>query len=162
MHYSPGQLRKAVGLSPEAYRHWKTVLPSLSSIKGHSARFLIGDILSLAILKRLTDICSIKIGNLSDISNAIFDLCNGVSFEELKSLLLFIDLKNNSCSTHPSLLNKQHSTEVLIVVPLATIISDLHADIMEMQQEDVQGQLILNMHSSAVNRLANSGGDDVR
>lgn len=157
MQYSPGQLRKAVGLSPEAYRHWKTVLPSLSSINGHSAKFLIGDILAIAILKRLTDICSIKIGSLSRISEALFDLCNSVSLDELESLILLIDLKNNTCSTS-RLLDKQISADVLIVIPLVVVIDELRADIMEMQNEDAQGQLILAMRSSSADHLVVSEG----
>lgn len=157
MQYSPGQLRKAVGLSPEAYRHWKTVLPSLSSINGHSAKFLIGDILAIAILKRLTDICSIKIGSLSGISEALFDLCNSVSLDELESLILLIDLKNNTCSTS-RLLDKQISADVLIVIPLVVVIDELRADIMEMQNEDAQGQLILAMPSSSADHLVVSEG----
>ncbi|WP_288368615.1 hypothetical protein [uncultured Alcanivorax sp.] len=148
MKYSPGQLRKAVGLNPEAYRHWKTVLPSLSTFNGHSAKFLIGDILAIALLKRLTDICSIKIGNLSGISEALFDLCNSVSLDELESLTLLIDLKNNTCST-ARLLDRQISADVLIAVPLAAVIAELRADIMEMQNEDAQGQLILAVPSSS-------------
>ena len=147
MQYSPGQLRKAVGLTTEAYRHWKTVLPSLSSFNGHSAKFLMGDILAIALLKRLTDICSIKIGNLSGISEALFDLCHSVSLDELEPLILLIDLKNNTCSTSRLLDNKIRQ-EVLIAIPLGVVIAELRADIIEEKNEAAQGQLMFAMSSS--------------
>lgn len=144
MQYSQGQLRKTVGLTVEAYRHWKQVLPPLSSHKGHSAKFLIGDILAVAVLKRLTDICSIKVGKLSGISDEIFCLCNTVPLNELDKLFLYVDLKNNTCKT-TLLLGEFTGSDVFIVVPLVAVILELRADLLETKSEDIQGQLALSI-----------------
>ncbi|MCP4486279.1 MAG: hypothetical protein GY820_03020 [Gammaproteobacteria bacterium] len=158
MQYSQGQLRKAVGLTVEAYRHWKKVLPPFSSRKGHSAKLLIGDILAVAVLKRLTDVCSIKVGNLAGISDALFNLCNTMPLDELENLMLHLDLKNNVCKTTP-LLGKVTSPDVFIVVPLANVIYELRADLLEMQSEDSQGQLIFPT-GYAEGNMSDQGGFD--
>lgn len=153
MQYSQGQLRTAVGLTVEAYRHWKRVLPTFSSRKGHSAKFLIGDILAVAVLKRLTDICSINIGSLVNISDELFYLCNTVPFDELEKLNLHVDLKNDMCKTI-SLSGKFTSSDVFIIVPLTTVIFELRADLLEMKSEGAQGQLILSMgHTEKMSQL---------
>lgn len=158
MRYSQGQLRTAVDLTVEAYRHWKRVLPPLSSRKGHSTKFLIGDILAVAVLKCLTDVCSIKIGSLANISDELFRLCNTVPLDELEKLNLNVDLKNNMCKTTP-LLGKFTSPDVFIVIPLATVIFELRAGLLEMQSEDVQGQMISSIDHPEINISTHSGID---
>ena len=142
MQYTQGQLRQAVGLTVETYRHWKRVLPPFSSRNGPSAKFPAGDLLAVAILKRLTDVCSINVGNLSGISDELVHLCNAVSWDELEKLVLYVDLKNNACKTAP-LLDKISISDALIVVPLATVVFELRTELLEMQTKYTQGQLIL-------------------
>ncbi len=146
MQYTQGQLRKAVGLTAETYRHWKRVLPPFSSRNGHSAKFLAGDLLAVSILKRLTDVCSIKVGNLAGISDELVNLCNKVSWDELEKLVLHVDLKNDACITTP-LLEKFSTSDVCIIVPLATVVFELRAELLEMQTEHAQGQLALSTQS---------------
>ena len=143
MQYTQGQLRQAVGLTVETYRHWKRVLPPFSSRNGHSAKFLAGDLLAVAILKRLTDVCSIKVGNLSGISDELVYLCNTTPWYELERLVLHVDLKNNACRTAP-LIDKTRAPDVYIVVPLAAVVFELRTELLEMQSEDTQGQLSLS------------------
>jgi hypothetical protein len=52
MNFSQGQMRQAVGITTETFRHWKRVLPPCSSRRGHSCTFSAGAILAVAILKR--------------------------------------------------------------------------------------------------------------
>lgn len=143
MQYTQGQLRAAVGLSVETYRHWKKVLPVLSSHKGQSAKFHIGDLLAAAVLKQLTTLCSIKIGNLSDISHDLFRLCNTASLSELEKLTIQINLKNNSCIARSSL-DKVDSPDIFIIVPLASVVSELREDLLEIQT-DMDAQLSLSI-----------------
>lgn len=133
------------------------MLPALSPYSGHSAKFLIGDILAIAILKRLTDICSIKIGNLSGISEALFDLCKKVPLDQLENLILQVDLKNDTCKTTP-FADQLFSADVLIVIPLSVVVSELRADILEMQKENAQGQLTFSMPASNDSLPANISG----
>ena len=76
MRYTPGQLRDAVGLSKEAFRHWKRVLPGFPRAKSQGPVFSPGDVLALAVVRRLTDRCGIRVGQLRVVSRSIFDVCN--------------------------------------------------------------------------------------
>ena len=44
VRYTPGQLRDAVGISQETYRHWKKALPPLRGGAGHGPRFSVGEL----------------------------------------------------------------------------------------------------------------------
>ncbi len=97
MYYTPGQLRDTVGLSKEAFRHWKRVVPAFASGRGHAPSFSSGDVLASAILMRLTDTVGVRIGHLSEVAPAIFQVCNASSWEALQSKSLVIDLQERLC-----------------------------------------------------------------
>ncbi len=143
MNFSQGQMRQAVGITTETFRHWKRVLPPFSSRSGHSCKFSAGDILAVAILKRLTDTCSINVGKLSGVSNELAYLCNTVSWNELEKLILLVDLESNTCRT-TQILEPTHARDVCIVVPLANSVQKLRDDILSLQIESKQGQLALS------------------
>jgi len=147
MQYTQGQLRKAVSIGAETFRHWKTVLPYLSEKSGHSAKFLAGDLLALSLLKKLTNDCSINISNLATVFEEILYLCNTESWDELEKLILYVDVKSASCRTAP-VLEKLTVSDVMIVIPLATPVQELHNELIELQSEDTQGQFILSANQS--------------
>jgi hypothetical protein len=156
MEYSQGQLRKTVGLSVEAYRHWKRVLPPISSRKGHTAKFLIGDILAVTVLKRLTDVCSINVGNLSNISEVLFKLCRSASLDDLEKLILQIDLKNDECKAiHLS--SQFNSSDIFIIVPLAALVMELRTGLLETRLDGVQKQLGLSVEPVERNNSTRNG-----
>jgi hypothetical protein len=95
--YTPGQLRDSVGLSKEAFRHWKRVVPAFANGRGHAPSFSPGDVLASAVLRRLTDAAGVRIGHLSDIAPAIFEVCNASSWDVLQRKCLVIDLQVGTC-----------------------------------------------------------------
>lgn len=97
LHYTLGQLRDTVGLSIEAYRHWKRVVPAFAKGRGHAPSFSSGDVLAFAVLRRLTDTAGVRIGHLSEVAPAIIEACNGSTLDELRSKSLVIDLEKRSC-----------------------------------------------------------------
>lgn len=97
MHYTPGQLRHTVGLSKEAFRHWKRVLPAFSGGRGHAPSFSPGDVLASAVLRRLTESCGVRIGHLTDVATRIFDICNQTSWDVLADRILVLDLSEHDC-----------------------------------------------------------------
>lgn len=147
VRYTQGQLRKTVSISTETFRHWKTVIPYLSKKSGHSAKFLAGDLLALSILKKLTADCSINVGNLAAVFDEILYLCNTEPWDELEKLVLCIDVKSGTCRTAPVLENLQTS-DVMIIMFLATQVQELRSELIEMQEEDTQGQFILSVNHS--------------
>lgn len=124
MFYTPGQLRDSVGLSKEAFRHWKRVLPAFASGRGHAPSFSPGDVLASAVLRRVTEIAGVRISHLSQIAPAIFVICNRSGWEVLQDQLLVINLSEQTCFTvtDPSPIPEG---ELVLVCALAPIIQTL-------------------------------------
>lgn len=131
MYYTPGQLRGTVGLSKEAYRHWKRVVPAFANGKGHAPSFSPGDVLASAVLRKLTDTIGVRIGHLSEIAPAIFRVCNRSSWEELSGKYLLIDLQEHSCVAvnDPSRLD----ADLLVVCAMDPLIKSLRSDLLSGQ-----------------------------
>ena len=128
MYYTPGQLRDTVGLSKEAFRHWKRVVPGFANGRGHAPSFSPGDVLASAVLRRLTDNAGVRIGHLSEIAPAIFQICNTSSWEALQQKSLIIDLQERTCvSTNDSALP---AGELVVVCALAPLIKALQFDLL--------------------------------
>jgi hypothetical protein len=125
--YTPGQLRDSVGLSKEAFRHWKRVVPALASGRGHAPSFSPGDVLASAVLRRLTDAAGVRIGHLADISPAIFELCNASSWDVLQYMCLVIDLQQGTCVAANDL--SRPAGDVVVVCALAPLVKALRFDL---------------------------------
>ena len=128
MYYTPGQLRCTVGLSKEAFRHWKRVVPAFANGRGHAPSFSSGDVLASAILRQLTDIIGVRIGHLSEIAPTIFQVCNASSWDALQNKNLVINLQERSCVAVD-----KHSVpvgELIVVCALAPLVKTLHFDLL--------------------------------
>lgn len=132
LFYTPGQLRDTVGLSKEAFRHWKRVVPAFANGRGHAPSFSPGDVLASAVLRRLTDTVGVRIGHLSEVAPAIFDVCNASSWEALRNKSLVIDLEKRTCvaATDPSL----PVGELVVVCALGSIIKGLQFELVNSAQ----------------------------
>ena len=94
VRYTPGQLRDAVAVPPETYRHWKKVLaPLRRNNTRQSPCFTAGDLLAVAVVRTLTD-SSLRVGSISAIADELFRLCNDTSWPILERSRLIIDLVN--------------------------------------------------------------------
>jgi hypothetical protein len=65
VNYTPGQLRDAVGIGQETYRHWKKALAPLRRDAGHSPCFTAGDLLAAAIVKTFVANYGMRVSALS-------------------------------------------------------------------------------------------------
>ncbi|MEQ8306908.1 MAG: hypothetical protein RIA09_10125 [Hoeflea sp.] len=128
MHYTPGQLRDTVGLSKEAFRHWKRVVPAFANGRGHAPSFSPGDVLASSVLRRLTDTVGVRIGHLSTVAPAIFEICNDSALDELRGKSLVIDLEKRSCVLvdDPTL----SAGELFVVCALTPLIETLKFDLL--------------------------------
>jgi len=124
VYYTPGQLRSAMVIPQETYRHWKKALVPLRRGSGHSPCFTAGDLLAVAIVRILTDGFAIRVGALSTIAEALFETCNAVSWPTLERSKLIADLANGRLQIRPELENTVSETPVL-VVPLRPLVSHL-------------------------------------
>jgi hypothetical protein len=138
--YTPGQLRSAVSIAPETYRHWKKALGPLRRARGHSPCFRSGDLVALAVIRLLTLDMGIRVGALTSIGEALFDLCNRSPWPVLERAKLIIDLPN------AALLLRGEFTETptdkpSITIPLAPVIAQLREQLLAASNEDEQPSL---------------------
>jgi len=124
VYYTPGQLRDAMVLPQETYRHWKKALIPLRRGSGHSPCFTAGDLLAVAVVRVLTDGFSIRVGALSTIADALFEACNAVSWPTLERSKLIADLAKGRLQIRPELENAIFEEPVL-VVPLRPLVGHL-------------------------------------
>ena len=129
MQYTPGQLRDAVGLSKEAFRHWKRVLPAFPSGRSHGPSFSPGDVLAAAVLRRLTQSCGVRIGHLTDVSNKIFAVCNETPLEALMERVLVVDLGSQRCVTLPKA-ERIPGDSVVVVCPMGPVVAMLRENLL--------------------------------
>ena len=74
--YTPGQLRSAISIAPETYRHWKKALAPLRRGRGHSPCFSSGDLVAVSVIRSLATDMAIRVGALAPIAETLFELCN--------------------------------------------------------------------------------------
>ena len=99
VEFTPGQLRGLAGLSKETFRHWKRVLPALSTGRKHAPCFSAGDVLATTVLHRITESCGARIGHLRGVASGIFDICNRTPWDVLAKRILVVDLSVDRCMT---------------------------------------------------------------
>lgn len=124
VYYTPGQLRSAMVIPQETYRHWKKALIPLRRGSGHSPCFTAGDLLAVAVVRILTDGFAIRVGALTTIAEALFEACNAVSWPTLERSKLIADLANGQLQIRPELENAI-CEEPVLVVPLRPLVSHL-------------------------------------
>jgi hypothetical protein len=129
MFFTPGQLRGSVGLSKEAFRHWKRVVPAFANGRRHAPSFSSGDVLASAVLRRLTDAAGVRIGHLSDIAPAIFKVCNDSSWEILQHVFLVIDLQEGTCVAVNE--SSRPAGDLVVVCALSPLVKALQSDLLD-------------------------------
>jgi len=153
VQYTPGQLRDSVGLTKEAFRHWKRLIPAFANGRGHAPCFSLGDVLASAVLRRLTDVGGVRISHLSEVAPAIFEVCNGSALDELRNKSLVIDLEKESCVlSHDQSLT---AGELIFVCALTPLIETLEFDLLNSSVASNNN----NRHeNSKVKRMNKAGG----
>lgn len=124
MRYTPGQLRGAVGLSKEALRHWKRVLPGSPHGQSHAPTYSPGDVLAFAVLRRLTEVCGVRVGLLRAVSRSVFVVCNETPWEVLAKRTIVVDLERQECATVPQA-GPLTGDSAVVVCPMAPVIAML-------------------------------------
>lgn len=124
VHYTPGQLRDAVEIGQETYRHWKKALAPLRREARHSPCFTAGDLLATAIVKILVGEYGMRVGVLSALADSLYEECNARSWPALERSVLMLDVGARRVLTR-----SEGSGLVLdepaMIVPLRTIIGKL-------------------------------------
>lgn len=124
VNYTPGQLRHAVGISQETYRHWKKTLGPLRREAGHSPCFTAGDLVATAVVKILVADYGIRVSTLSSVAEGVFGECNSRSWPMLERSLLMLNIAGDSVSIQSECGGLMFDGPAM-VVPLGTLIASL-------------------------------------
>ena len=139
VNYTPGQLRGAIGIGQETYRHWKKALGPLRREAGHSPCFTAGDLLATAITKILVADFGMRVSALSALADDLFEACNVRSWPTLERSLMVLQLTDARV-----LIQSEGSglalDEPAMVVPLRALIECLRGTLLA---SDGDGQEML-------------------
>ncbi|HEX8527973.1 hypothetical protein [Allosphingosinicella sp.] len=156
VNYTPGQLRDAIGIGQETYRHWKSALSPLRREAGHSPCFTAGDLLATAIVKLLVHEYSMRVGALSTIADGIFEECNSRSWPTLERSLIVLDITGGRVSIQSEGCGLALNGPAM-VVPLGGLIESLRRTLLA-GDGDGQGMLRFPPVSQPVNPLRQGTG----
>jgi hypothetical protein len=138
--YTPGQLRGAVSIAPETYRHWKKALPPFDRGRGHSPCFSPGDLVAASVIRTLAVGLSVRIGALAPIAGGLFELCNGSPWPVLERTKIVINLLSPSVHLTPELAETVHDQPTMII-PLRAIVAELREQLLATTEYQEQPSL---------------------
>lgn len=124
VNFTPGQLRDAIGIGQETYRHWKKALAPLRREGGHSPCFTAGDLLAAAIVKTLVTDYGIRVSALTALADGVFGQCNARSWPMLERSMIVLDIAGERVSIQSGASGLALDRPAM-VVPLATMIESL-------------------------------------
>ena len=137
VRYTPSQLRRAVGIPPETYRHWKKALAPLRRDCGHSPCFTAGDLVAVAVIRVLSVDMAMRVGSLTQIAETIFELCNSASWPILERGKLLFDFSNSQVQFHLELAGTLGEGP-LAIVPLQSIVAHLRNGLLAAGESNTQ------------------------
>jgi hypothetical protein len=140
MNLTPGQVRDALDLAPETFRHWKKTLPPIAERNGRRASYTLGDLLALAIVRALVENAGVRVGALHAVAATLFDQCRKQAWTGFERSLLVLELAR----VRVTFISDSHFPKIDaigIVVPCGPIISDLRERLLVEKSNDDQTNL---------------------
>lgn len=153
--YTPGQLRGAISIAPETYRHWKKALGPLRRGRGHSPCYTSGDLVAVAVIRALAVDMAIRVGALAPIAEPLFELCNLSPWPVLERTKLIVDLSEGEIQLQ-SELTENNGDRPTITIPLRLIVSRLREQLLA--AKDVEVQASFRFPPTPVGAAAAAGG----
>ena len=140
MRYTPRQLRDAIGISAETYRHWRKALSPLSKARGQGAFFTPGDLVATAVVRAMCSDLDMRVRALSPLADALFEACRKTPWPTLERGYLHLDIQGAAAEFE---IDKQHSEKngVVITIPMRPIIDHLQRHLMHTGVETPQHTL---------------------
>lgn len=121
IQYTGEQARTFAGVSPEAWRHWRKVIPCLAKKTGKSARFSAGELVALAALAAAVHTLDIGIAKFAERWDELFNLCTQQRPEALRSAVIMVTAEAIELSDPSRLLHEQPT----ILIPCEPIVDRL-------------------------------------
>ncbi|MBN8816361.1 MAG: hypothetical protein J0J06_13050 [Sphingomonas sp.] len=138
--YTPGQLRSAISIAPETYRHWKKALAPLRRGRGHSPCFSSGDLVAVSVIRSLAIDMAVRVGALTPIAEPLFELCNLSPWPTLERAKLVIDVASAQLQLRPELAEIV-SDQPLITIPLGPMVARLREQLLAASDDREQTSL---------------------
>jgi len=90
IQYTGDQARNFAGISPEAWRHWRKVVPRLAAKSGKKARFSADELIALAVLTAAVSTLNVGISHFANRWDELFDLCTQQRPTSLRSVFVIV------------------------------------------------------------------------
>lgn len=65
IQFTQEQARTLSGITPEAWRHWRSLVPYLAAKRGKAARFSIGEIVAMSVMRHAVQDLGVSVGRLA-------------------------------------------------------------------------------------------------
>ena len=155
MQFTPGQMRTAINISPETYRHWKKSLSPMSRSKGHSPCFTSGDLVAVGVVKILCVDMGVRVSAISQCAEKLFRICNSAPWPTLERGKLLINLADGELSFRQSM-NNVLPEDPHFVVPLRLVVEQLRNKLLSV--EGIENQHTLQFPPTPITGVkANAG-----
>ena len=136
LRYTPGQLRDALDVPQETYRHWKKALVPLRRDTRQSPCFTAGDLLAVAVVRSMTR-SFVRVGAISVIADELFRLCNDISWPILERSRLIVDVAKQRIELQPESEDIDLDSPAL-VCPLRPLVGQLRDALLTDGEPDQQ------------------------
>jgi len=121
IQYTGEQARSFAGVSPEAWRHWRKVVPKLAVKSGKKARFSAGELIALAVMSAAVSTLNVGIAGLADRWDELFNLCAQQRPGNLSSTFVIVTAEEVELVDADQLSRKQPA----LVIPCEPIVDRL-------------------------------------
>ncbi|MEA2859230.1 MAG: hypothetical protein QOC72_1269 [Methylobacteriaceae bacterium] len=139
MKFTPGQVKEILSISQDTFRHWKNTFAPMAGRNGYTPCFSSGDLLTMAVIKTLTEEVGIRVGELRGIGGTLFEHCSQPWAGLERTVLLIDPLK---ARVTPSPEGQAITMDGLtIAVPLRSIVAGLREHLLLEQPEASQEPL---------------------
>ena len=124
MLFTAGQIRSTFSLSKQQWRSYREYLPPLAKESTRSHSFSAADLLSVSVVRCLSEVLSAPLSTFTPIADGLFDLFGTTPWPQLERSTLLVDLGrydvvllDADCFTA--------SAELALLVKLAPLMSEL-------------------------------------
>ncbi|HKT86016.1 MAG TPA: hypothetical protein VJQ77_08030 [Novosphingobium sp.] len=93
IQYTGEQARSFAGVSPEAWRHWRKVVPRLSAKTGKKARFSAGELIALAVVASAVGTLNVGVAGFAERWDELFGLCAQQRPSNLRSAFVVVTVE---------------------------------------------------------------------
>lgn len=122
MRFVPAQVKEAIGISEETFRHWRQTLSPLKGKRGYGPCFSSGDLLSLKVVAQLHAL-GIQVRHVAPYADALFQSCSQVAWFGLEDKAVVFD--GTSVELISLAAEPKWNVCARIVIPLSPLISAL-------------------------------------